>query len=59
MFSDKHQCVSIKCDGKLHQISHEELIKDNHFARLYSSEMMQPLHIKEHTAQLGRAEQQA
>ena len=59
MFSDKHQCVSIKCDGKLNQVSHEEIIKDNHFARLYSSEMMQPLHIKEHTAQLGRAEQQA
>ena len=59
MFSDKHQCVSIKCDGKLYQVSHEEIIKDNHFARLYSSEMMQPLHIKEHTAQLGRAEQQA
>jgi len=59
MFSDKHQCVSIKCGGKLNQVSHEEIIKDNHFAKLYSSEMMQPLHIKEHTAQLGRAEQQA
>ena len=39
MFSDKHQCVSIKCGGKLNQVSHEEIIKDNHFAKLYSSEM--------------------
>lgn len=59
MFSDKMQCVSIKCDGKLRKITHEDIIRDNHFAKLYSSEMMKPLHIKEHTAQLGRAEQQA
>ena len=52
------KCVSIKCDGKLRKISHDDIIKDNHFARLYSSNKMQPLHIKEHTAQLGRAEQQ-
>ena len=52
------KCVSIKCDGKLRRIPHEELLKDNHFARLYSTDQMHPLHIKEHTAQLGRAEQQ-
>jgi len=52
------KCISVKCGGKLRKISHEELFKNNHFARLYSSEQMQPLHIKEHTAQLGRAEQQ-
>ena len=59
MFSDKRQCEVIKCDGKLREITHEELVKNNHFAKLYSSDIMQPFHIKEHTAQLGRAEQQA
>lgn len=58
MFSDKNKCISIKCDGHLRKVSHDELISDNHFAKLYSSEMMKPLHIKEHTAQLGREEQQ-
>ena len=52
------KCVSIKCDGKLREITHAELVKDNHFAKLYSTDQMHPLHIKEHTAQLGRAEQQ-
>lgn len=52
------RCASVKCDGRLRKVSHEELIRDNHFARLYSSDQMHPLHIKEHTAQLGRAEQQ-
>lgn len=52
------KCVSIKCDGKLNKITHAELLKNNHFARLYSTDQMHPLHIKEHTAQLGRAEQQ-
>lgn len=52
------KCVSIKCGGKLRKISHKELLENNHFARLYSTEQMHPLHIKEHTAQLGRAEQQ-
>lgn len=52
------KCISIKCDGKLRKISHHDLLANNHFARLYSTEKMHPLHIKEHTAQLGRAEQQ-
>jgi len=52
------KCVSIRCDGKLRRISHEALLSDNHFARLYSTEQMHPMHIKEHTAQLGRVEQQ-
>lgn len=58
MTNCQEKCVSIKCDGKLRRISHKELFANNHFARLYSTEQMQPLHIKEHTAQLGRAEQQ-
>lgn len=58
MVNCKGRCISLKCDGKLRQISHESLIEGNHYARLYAEEMMSPLHIKEHTAQLGRAEQQ-
>ena len=58
MTNCQDKCVSLKCGGKLKLISHEELLRDNHFARLYSSDQMHPLHIKEHTAQLGRAEQQ-
>ena len=51
-------CTSLKCGGKLRQVSHTDLLKDNHFARLYNAPGMTPLHIKEHTAQLGRSEQQ-
>lgn len=58
MINCKGKCVSIKCDGRLKEISHSSLIEDNHYAKLYSSNLMEPLHIKEHTAQLGRAEQQ-
>ncbi len=42
----------------MRKISHADLLANNHFARLYSTDLMKPLHIKEHTAQLGREEQQ-
>ncbi|AOH46986.1 hypothetical protein BCS37_00320 [Selenomonas sp. oral taxon 920] len=58
MTNCQDKCVSIRCDGKLRRVSHEDLLSDNHFARLYSTEQMRPMHIREHTAQLGRAEQQ-
>lgn len=58
MTNCKNSCTSLKCDGHLSQISHTDLIEGNHYARLYSEKLMSPLHIKEHTAQLGRAEQQ-
>lgn len=58
MTNCQSKCISIKCDGKLRRISHEALLSDNHFARLYATEQMHPMHIKEHTAQLGRKEQQ-
>lgn len=54
----KGMCTTLKCGGHLHRISHESLLQDNHYAKLYQSSLMQPLHIKEHTAQLGREEQQ-
>lgn len=54
----QNRCTSLRCNGHLRRITHGELIDGNHYAKLYSSEMMKPLHMKEHTAQLGRGEQQ-
>lgn len=58
MINCKGMCTTLKCGGHLRQISHAELLDNNHYAKLYRSSLMQPLHIKEHTAQLGREEQQ-
>lgn len=58
MINCKGMCTTLKCDGHLKQITHAELLDNNHYAKLYRSSLMQPLHIKEHTAQLGREEQQ-
>lgn len=58
MTNCKDICNTLKCGGHLHRITHESLLRDNHYAKLYQSSLMQPLHIKEHTAQLGREEQQ-
>ena len=58
MINCKGMCTTLKCNGHLKQITQEELLDNNHYAKLYSSSFMKPLHIKEHTAQLGREEQQ-
>jgi DEAD/DEAH box helicase domain protein len=58
MVNCKNRCTILKCNGQLKEISHQTLIDSNHYARLYAEKLMSPLHIKEHTAQLGRAEQQ-
>lgn len=58
MTNCKGMCTTLKCGGHLRPITHESLLADNHYAKLYNSSLMQPLHIKEHTAQLGREEQQ-
>lgn len=58
MINCKSMCTTLKCGGHLKQITHASLLEDNHFAKLYQSPLMQPLHIREHTAQLGREEQQ-
>lgn len=58
MVNCKGKCISLKCDGTLNEVAHDSLTKDNHFAKLYATPLMKPLHIKEHTAQLGREEQQ-
>ena len=58
MTNCQDRCVSLKCDGHLKFVTHEDLLDRNHYARIYANQYMSPLHIKEHTAQLGRAEQQ-
>lgn len=58
MINCKDMCTTLKCSGSLKQVSRTELLENNHYAKLYRSFLMQPLHIKEHTAQLGREEQQ-
>lgn len=58
MINCKGMCTTLKCGGHLHPITHESLLINNHYAKLYQSTLMQALHIKEHTAQLGREEQQ-
>ncbi len=50
------KCSSVRCEGALEEISPEDIVKDNHFAKLYLSERMSPLFIKEHTAQLSKKE---
>ena len=57
LYNCKNVCPSIKCKGTLEifdEDSHENL---GHFVSLYSKDKMQPLFIKEHTAQLGKNEQ--
>lgn len=58
MVNCKNRCTALKCDGRLRPITHDALLEGNHYARLYAEKLMSPLHVKEHTAQLGRAEQQ-
>lgn len=58
MHNCQNMCTSVKCDGTLIKISRSDLLDNNHYAKLYSNQQMQPLQIKEHTAQLGREEQE-
>lgn len=55
-FSIKGHCSTLRCDGKLEEIKPENIRKDNHYAKLYYSDRMSPLFIKEHTAQLSKKE---
>jgi hypothetical protein len=48
------ECVHPRCNGKLEKLNSEEFCRDNHYARLYNSEKMSPLFVKEHTAQLAK-----
>lgn len=50
-------CSSVKCDGQLEEYEPLQSAEKNHYARLYMSEQMHPLYIKEHTAQLAKDQQ--
>jgi len=50
------RCPAVRCEGTLVETTPEAIIRNNHFARLYMSERMSPLFIKEHTAQLSKKE---
>lgn len=58
MMNCQDHCTTLKCQGHLRKTTHREVIEGNHYAKLYRSSQMKPLHIKEHTAQLAREEQQ-
>ena len=49
-------CPTVRCEGELVEVSPDSITKDNHFAKLYLSDRMSPLLIKEHTAQLSKKE---
>lgn len=49
-------CATVRCSEKVEQIDPSTLSEENHFAKLYFSERMSPLFIKEHTAQLSKKE---
>ena len=50
-------CTNIRCTGALEPFDALKASEKNHFARLYRSEQMKPLYIKEHTAQLAKEQQ--
>ncbi len=49
-------CPSVRCEGKIVEVLPDDITRDNHFAKLYMSDRMSPLLIKEHTAQLSKKE---
>lgn len=51
------RCVNVKCPGELECFDAMKASEGNHYARLYRSEQMKPLYIKEHTAQLSKIQQ--
>lgn len=55
-FNIHGHCMTMKCNSKVFPIESSALRENNHYARLYFSERMDPLFIKEHTAQLSKHE---
>ncbi len=49
-------CPIVKCGGELEEVDPVSLSQNNHYAKLYHSDRMSPLLVKEHTAQLGKQE---
>lgn len=55
-YQQNGHCISINCNSVVKEINPEDLSENNHFSRLYFSDRMSPLFIKEHTAQLSKKE---
>lgn len=55
-FNISGHCSTVRCEGNVVEINPEDVGKENHFAKLYFSDRMSPLFIKEHTAQLSKKE---
>lgn len=52
-------CTTVRCNEKVEVVVPKSLNENNHFAKLYFSDRMSPLFIKEHTAQLSKKESAA
>jgi ATP-dependent helicase YprA (DUF1998 family) len=57
-FNCQNLCISTRCKGEIEPFDIRQLDERSHYIKLYSSNEMKPLLIKEHTAQLGRKMQQ-
>ncbi len=56
-YNIKNKCSDVRCSGSLKQIDPIELFHSNHYLKLYQSQQMESLQIKEHTAQLSKNHQ--
>jgi len=50
------KCIKLNCGGIVSETTHEELSNNSHYFKLFRRKQMSPLIIKEHTAQLSKAE---
>lgn len=55
-FNMDGRCTTTRCENPVIEVNPDDLNYDNHFAKLYFSDRMSPLFIKEHTAQLSKKE---
>lgn len=53
-YNVKNMCAYVACDGMIEPYDPRADWEKNHYVRLYRSEKMKPLQIKEHTAQLSK-----
>ena len=45
-------CPSYRCNGELEEINLNELVKDNHYRKIYQNSKLEKMKVSEHTAQL-------
>lgn len=55
-YNIRNKCAVYKCDGELEEINIEEIMKENHYWKLYMDSNIQYMRIAEHTAQLSKDE---